>query len=154
MADKIKHPTARVTRSVKQEEVNQKWVVVDAEGQTLGRLASQVAHVLRGKHKPSFTPHVDCGDFVIVLNASDIQLSGKRSEQKEYFHHTGYPGGGVTRSFKTLRDNNPEFVIRNAVKGMLPKNRLGRQIIRKLKVYAGNEHPHAAQQPEAMELKG
>lgn len=148
MAEKIAHPTAKMTRSIRAEEVDHNWVVVDAAGQTLGRLASQVAHIIRGKHKPYFTPHVDCGDFVVVINAEQIEVRGKRQEQKSYFHHTGYPGGGVTRSFKDLIGSNPEFIVRNAVKGMLPKNRLGRQMIKKLKVYRGAEHPHQAQKPQ------
>jgi large subunit ribosomal protein L13 len=125
---------------------------VDAAGQTVGRLATQVATLLRGKHKPSFTPHVDTGDFVIVINADKIQLKGKRTEQKEYFHNTGYPGGGRMRSFKQLIQTKPEEVVELAVKGMLPKNSLGRTIGRKLKVYAGGEHPHSAQQPKTYAL--
>ncbi len=147
MSQTVKHPTARITRSIKAEEVERNWVVVDAAGQTLGRLASQVAHILRGKHKPYYTPHVDCGDFVIVLNASKIELRGKRAIQKEYFRHTGYPGGGITTSFRDMMEKKPEFAINNAVKGMLPKTRLGRGMIKKLKIYAGEDHPHKAQQP-------
>jgi large subunit ribosomal protein L13 len=118
----------------------------------LGRLASQVAYLIRGKHKPDFTPHVDCGDFVIVLNAAKIRVKGKREEQKEYFHYTGYPGGDRFRSFKDLVKNKPEEVIELAVKGMLPKNSLGRKMGKKLKVYAGPEHPHAAQEPTELKL--
>lgn len=128
-------------------DVHREWYIVDAAGQTLGRLASQVAFLLRGKHRPYFTPHVDCGDFVVVINADQIKVTGKREEMKEYFHYTGYPGGGRVRSFKNLKTDNPEFVIRHAVKGMLPKNILGRKIVKKLKVYGGAEHPHSAQKP-------
>jgi large subunit ribosomal protein L13 len=145
--------TDKITKSMRKEDVLHRWWVVDAEGKTLGRLATQVAILLRGKNKPWFTPHVDCGDFVIVVNAGKIVLHGKRAEQKEYFHYTGYPGGGRMQSFKDMIVKKPEFVIEHAVKGMLPKNKLGRQIIKKLKVYGGAEHPHAAQKPETFELK-
>jgi len=143
----------KITRSVRKEDVQHDWWVVDAAGQTVGRLATQVATLLRGKHKPSYTPHVDCGDFVIVINADQVKVEGKRSDQKEYFHHTGYPGGGRTRTFKDMLENKPEEIIELAVKGMLPKNRLGRVINGKLKVYRGTEHPHSAQQPKVWELK-
>lgn len=136
----------------KQNEVEQKWYLVDAQGQTLGRLATQVAKVLRGKHKPVFTPNIDAGDFVIVVNAEKIKLTGKRTELKEYFHYTGYPGGAVFESFKDLVKKNPQKVIEHAVKGMLPHNRLGKRIFKKLKVYTGVEHPHGAQKPEALAL--
>jgi large subunit ribosomal protein L13 len=142
----------KLTKSVRTEDAQHDWWVVDAAGQTVGRLATQVATLLRGKHKPSFTPHVDTGDFVIVINADKIQLKGKRVEQKEYFHNTGYPGGGRMRSFKQLIQTKPEEVVELAVKGMLPKNSLGRNIGRKLKVYAGGEHPHTAQQPKTYAL--
>ena len=134
----------------KQEEVEQKWYLVDAQGKTLGRIATEVAKVLRGKHKPMFTPNIDAGDFVIVVNAGKIRVTGKRTEMKEYFHYTGYPGGSVFESFKDLVKKNPQRVIEHAVKGMLPHNRLGKRIIKKLKVYAGAEHPHASQKPEVM----
>ena len=136
----------------KQSEVEQKWYLVDAQGQTLGRLATQVAKVLRGKHKPVFTPNIDAGDFVIVVNAEKIKVTGKRTELKEYFHYTGYPGGAVFQSFKDMVKKNPQRVIEHAVKGMLPHNRLGKKIIKKLKVYPGVEHPHTAQKPEALAL--
>ena len=136
----------------KQSEVEQKWYLVDAQGQTLGRLATQVAKVLRGKHKPVFTPNIDAGDFVIVVNAEKIKVTGKRTELKEYFHYTGYPGGAVFDSFKDMVKKNPQRVIEHAVKGMLPHNRLGKKIIKKLKVYAGVEHPHSSQKPEALAL--
>jgi len=138
------------THFYKQDEIDQKWYVVDAAGQTLGRLASQVAHVLRGKHKPLFTPNVDAGDFVVVINAEKVKVTGKRTEMKEYFHYTGYPGGAVFERYRDLIKKNPQRVIEHAVKGMLPHNRLGRRIIRKLKVYAGSKHPHAAQKPEVL----
>jgi large subunit ribosomal protein L13 len=144
--------SAKITKSIREQDVQAKWHVVDADGLTLGRLASQVAYLIRGKHKPDFTPHVDCGDFVIVLNAAKIRVKGKREEQKEYFHYTGYPGGDRFRSFKDLVKNKPEEVIELAVKGMLPKNSLGRKMGKKLKVYAGPEHPHAAQEPTELKL--
>lgn len=138
----------KITHSARESEVEKKWWVVDASGQTLGRLASQIARLIRGKHKPYFTPHIDCGDYVIVINAEKVQVEGKRIEKKEYFHYTGYPGGEVFRKFKDLIKTKPEFVIRHAVWGMLPKNRLGRRLINKLKVYRGESHPHIAQKPE------
>ena len=128
------------------------WVVVDATGQTLGRLATQIADTLRGKNKPEFTPHCDVGDFVIVVNAERIAVTGKKMEEKRYYRHSGYPGGLKTRTLAEMLDRRPEEVIRKAVKGMLPRNRLGRAQLRKLKVYAGPEHPHAAQKPEPMEV--
>ncbi len=134
----------------KQSEIEQKWFVIDANGQTLGRIASQVAHVLRGKHKPMFTPNADAGDFVIVVNADKIKVTGKRAEQKEYFHYSGYPGGDVFEKFKDILKTKPERIIEHAVKGMIPHTRLGRKIFKKLKVYVGAEHPHAAQKPEAL----
>lgn len=133
-------------------EVDRKWYVVDAEGQTLGRLASQVATVLRGKHKPTFTPNVDCGDFIIIVNADKVVLTGKKLDQKRYRWHTGYVGHLRERTARQMMDIKPEEVVRLAVKGMLPKNSLGRQMITKLKVYAGPEHMHAAQQPEALKF--
>lgn len=145
--------STKITKSLRKEDVDKEWFVVDAAGQTLGRLATQVAVLLRGKHKPTFTPHVDCGDFVVVINADKIQLQGKRVEMKEYFSHSGYLGSGKFRSFKEMMEKKPEFVIEHAVKGMLPKNRLGKVINSNLKVYAGTEHPHAAQKPKVFELK-
>lgn len=141
-----------ITRSVRNEDVQRDWLVVDATDCTVGRLATQIATLLRGKHKPLFTPHVDCGDFVIVINADKVVLEGKRAQQKEYFHNTGYPGGGRMRSFTNIMQSKPEEIVELAVKGMLPKNSLGRAIVKKLKVYSGNEHPHAAQQPKAYQL--
>jgi len=146
-------PSAKITQSAKNEEVHRDWWCVDASGMTVGRLASQVASILRGKHKACFTPHVDTGDFVIVLNADKVVFEGKRAEMKEYRHYTGYPGGQIVRSFKQLIQTNPTFVVEHAVRGMLPKNRLGRKMIKKLKVYAGAEHPHTAQQPKELKLK-
>ena len=143
----------KVTVSAKGSEVERNWWVVDASGHKVGRLASQIATILRGKHKPSFTPHVDCGDFVVVINADKVELAPKRAAQKEYDWYTGYPGGRRTETFQEAMDRHPERVIERAVHGMLPKNRLGRQINKKLKVYAGESHPHTAQQPKTLELK-
>ncbi len=143
----------KITRSAKADEVHRQWWVIDAEGKTLGRLASQIAVLLRGKHKPIFTPHIDCGDFVIVINAEKVVVEGKRAEQKEYFHYTGYPGGAIFEKFKDLIVKKPEFVIRHAVWGMLPKNRLGRKLIKKLKVYREAQHPHQAQKPQEFVIK-
>lgn len=137
----------KFTRSYKTSDTVQKWHLVDADGKTLGRLATQIARLLRGKHKTVFTPNADLGDFVIVVNASKVKLSGKRSELKEYFHYTGYPGGATFEKFQDVLRKRPERVFEHAVKGMLPHNRLGRQILKKLKVYPGPEHPHKAQQP-------
>ena len=132
--------------------IERKWFVVDAEGQTLGRLAAEVAKVLRGKHKPTFTPHVDTGDFVIVVNAAKVKLTGKKLIQKTYFHHSGYPGRSKFTQAGHLLETRPERVVEMAVRGMLPKNKLGEQMYRKLNVYAGAEHPHQAQQPEVLKL--
>jgi len=128
------------------------WYIVDASGKTLGRLASEVARRLRGKHKPEFTPHVDTGDYIVVINAKQIKVTGKKTTDKIYYSHSGYPGGIKQITFEKLLAKNPERVIEKAVKGMLPKNPLGRAIYRKLKVYAGTEHPHAAQQPQALDF--
>jgi len=136
----------------KKEQIEQKWYLIDADGQILGRLATQVAQILRGKHKPIFTPHLDTGDFVVIVNADKVRLTGKKVEQKEYFRHSGYPGGGRFISFRRMIDRHPDRVIRLAVKGMLPHNRLGRKLLKKLKVYSGSKHPHEAQKPESFEL--
>lgn len=136
----------------KANEVERKWYVIDAEGKVLGRLASEIASVLRGKKKPIFTPHVDCGDFVIVINADKVVLTGDKLNQKIHAYHTGYPGGRKEVVYAEMMAKRPEKVIELAVKGMLPKSRLGRQMIKKLKVYAGPEHPHAAQSPEVYEF--
>lgn len=146
--------TSPSTVFFKKEDADRKWYVVDASDKTLGRLASNVAHVLRGKHKPQFTPNNDVGDFVVVVNAEKVKLSGKREELKTLFHNTGYPGGGRMESVRELLKTRPEYVMEHAVKGMIPKNRLGRRIIRKLKVYRGPEHPHAAQKPEELKVEG
>ena len=140
------------TFSAKKEEVQRGWVVVDAEDAVLGRLASQVAGIIRGKDKPIFTPHVDTGDFVIVVNAEKIRLTGNKLDQKFYYRHSGYPGGIKGVSARDLLQKKPEMLVRNAVRGMLPKNRLGRQMIGKLKIYAGPEHPHEAQQPRKVSI--
>lgn len=132
--------------------IERKWYVVDAEGQTLGRLAAEVAKVLRGKHKPTFTPHVDTGDYVIVVNAAKVKLTGKKLIQKKYFRHSGYPGGSSFTQAGHMLEKRPERVVEMAVRGMLPKNKLGEQMYRKLNVYAGAEHPHQAQQPEELKL--
>jgi len=142
----------KITRFIKTEDANRKWHVIDANDLVLGRLATKVATVIRGKHKPIFTPNMDTGDFVIVINADKVKLTGKREGKKTYFSHSMYPGGVKIKTFAELKEKNPEFIIRNAVKGMLPKNRLGRKLIKKLKVYAGNEHPHSAQKPEPLSL--
>lgn len=136
----------------KANEVERKWYVIDAEGKVLGRLASEIASVLRGKRKPIFTPHVDCGDFVIVINADKVVLTGDKLNQKIHAYHTGYPGGRKEVVYAEMMAKRPEKVIELAVKGMLPKSRLGRQMNKKLKVYAGPEHPHAAQSPEVYEF--
>ncbi|MEX0748369.1 MAG: 50S ribosomal protein L13 [Rhodothermales bacterium] len=136
------------TYSAKPAEIEREWYVVDAENQVVGRIASQIASVLRGKHKPQFTPHVDTGDFVIVINADRARFTGKKETDKQYFHYTGYPGGERFRSPEDVRTRKPAFIVQNAVKGMLPKGPLGRQMIKKLKVYAGPDHPHEAQQPK------
>lgn len=138
----------RLTHSFKESEISKKWYLVDAAGQTLGRLASHTARLLRGKHKPTFTPHTDCGDFVVIVNADKVKVTGKREELKTYFHYTGYPGGATTRSYKEIMRKNPSEVVFMAVKGMIPHNRLGSRVVKKLKVYNGSEHPHTAQKPE------
>ncbi len=134
----------------KPQEVERKWYVVDAEGKTLGRLASEVAMILRGKRKPIYTPHVDCGDYVVVINAEKVEVTGKKRKEKIYKRHTGYPGGLREVTFEKLQARKPEEIVRHAVKGMLPDGRLGRQMFKKLKVYAGPEHPHTAQKPEEL----
>ncbi|NLM52703.1 MAG: 50S ribosomal protein L13 [Firmicutes bacterium] len=138
----------RITYMPKAGEIERKWYIVDATDKPLGRLASEVARILRGKHKPIYTPHVDTGDHVIVINADKVVLTGKKTEQKFYYRHSGYPGGLKKVSYGTLLATKPERVIMLAVKGMLPHNRLGRKMLKKLRVYAGSEHPHEAQQPE------
>ncbi len=141
------------TTTIKKSEIQHDWWIADAQGQTLGRFASRIAQLLRGKHKPHFTPHMDMGDCVVVINAEKIRISGSKENSKAYFSHSGYPGGAKTTSYKQLLNTYPERVIENAVKGMLPHNRLGRQILSHLKVYSGSEHPHHAQQPKVVEFK-
>lgn len=138
----------RTTYMAKPTEVERKWYIFDAEGKILGRLASEVASVLRGKHKPTFTPNVDCGDHVIIINAEHIQLTGNKLDQKELIRHSGYPGGLKRTKYRVLLENRPELAIELAIKGMLPHNRLGAKMFTKLNVYQGSEHPHEAQKPE------
>lgn len=140
------------TYVTKPAEVERQWFVVDAEGQTLGRLASRIAHILRGKHKPTFSPSVDCGDFVVVINAEKIVVSGNKMDDKTYYRHSMYPGGLTEINLRDQLRRYPTRPVEFAVKGMMPKNVLGRQMMKKLKVYAGSEHPHQAQQPETLEL--
>lgn len=142
----------KLTKFIKTEDADQKWYLVDAKDQVLGRLAAKVARVIRGKNKPIFTPNTDTGDFVVVINANKIRLTGKRETKKTYFSHSMYPGGAKLKSFTEVMNKKPEFVFETAVKGMLPKTKLGRKLIKKLKVYAGESHPHSAQKPEALSL--
>ncbi|WP_107850927.1 50S ribosomal protein L13 [Oceanimonas marisflavi] len=136
----------------KPETVKRDWYVVDAEGKTLGRLATEIARRLRGKHKPEFTPHVDCGDYIIVINAEKVQVTGNKASDKIYYSHSGFPGGIKSISFEKLIDRKPEMVIESAVRGMLPRGPLGRAMYRKMKVYAGSQHNHAAQQPQVLDI--
>ena len=140
------------TTVLKPHQIEKNWHIVDASGKTLGRLATRVATVLRGKNKPGFVPFMDTGDFVIVVNASQIHVTGRKRENKTYWRYTGYPGGLRLTSFKHMMSKDPAFIIKNAVKGMLPHNRLGRRMLKKLKVYAGSEHPHKAQMPQPLEF--
>lgn len=135
------------------KEVERKWYVIDAEGKTLGRLAAEISRLLRGKNKPQYTPHVDVGDFVVVVNAEKVEVSGRKAEQKVYRWHTGYPGGLRERSYKQMLQKKPEEILRQAVRGMMPKTRLGRRQLKKLKIYAGPEHLHAGQTPEPYEVR-
>jgi large subunit ribosomal protein L13 len=139
------------TYSAKAEDIERKWFVVDANGKTLGRMATRIATILRGKHKPIFTPHVDCGDYVVVINAEKVHVTGNRLDDKMYYNHSGYPGGLRTRSLREMLATKPEEVISEAVRRMLPKSSLGRHMLKKLKIYAGPEHPHQAQNPEMLE---
>lgn len=141
------------TISAKKESVEKNWWVVDADSRVLGRVASEVAKIIRGKHKPSFTPHIDCGDNVIVINAEKIRMTGDKMNSKEYISHSGYPGGQKRLSPKQVMAKKPERIFEYAVKGMLPKNRLGRQLFKNLHVYIGDQHPHEAQNPKVLELK-
>ena len=140
------------TLSIKKDQISREWFVVDASNQNLGRLASNVAQVIRGKHKPFFTPNLDMGDFVIVINADKVSLSGKKSDTKKYWRHTGFPGGQKEVSFNQMQEKYPDRVITNAVKGMLPHNRLGRKLLTHLKVYSGADHTHSSQQPKKLEF--
>ena len=140
------------TKSIKESEIEKKWWIVDAKGKTLGRISSKIAQILRGKHKVNYSPNMDMGDFVIVVNAEYVRLSGSKEKSKTYFKHTGYPGGGKNIKFSEVLRKNPESILMNAVKGMLPHNRLGKRILPHLKVYKGLEHPHIAQKPEPLIL--
>ena len=140
------------TQSIRSQDVRHDWLVVDAADRTLGRLATEIAHRLRGKHKPEFTPHVDTGDYIIVVNAEKVRVTGRKTTDKIYYRHSGYPGGIKGTSFERMRETHPERLIETAVRGMLPRNPLGRAMFRKLKVYAGPDHPHAAQQPQSLEI--
>jgi len=137
---------------VRKGDIRREWYVVDAQGKILGRLASEIAKILRGKHKPIYVPHLDCGDYVIVVNAEKVRVTGKKLDQKFYYRHSGYPGGLKSINLRDQLQKHPTRVLEAAVRGMLPKNRLGRAMIKKLKVYAGDSHPHQAQQPKALEL--
>ncbi len=139
------------TYMAKPSEVHRKWYVIDAEGRPLGRVATEAARLLRGKHKPIFTPHIDTGDHVIIINVDKVVLTGHKLDQKVYYHHSGYPGGLKRTIYRRLMEKRPGFVVEKAVRGMLPKNRLGRAMFKKLKVYQGSEHPHASQKPEVWE---
>lgn len=140
------------TLSIKKDQISREWFIVDATNQNLGRLASNVAQVIRGKHKPFYTPNLDMGDFVIVVNADKVALSGKKSDMKKYWRHTGFPGGQKEVSFSQMNEKYPDRVITNAVKGMLPHNRLGRKLLTHLKVYSGDDHPHVSQEPKKLEF--
>jgi large subunit ribosomal protein L13 len=142
----------KITRFIRTEDADRKWYLVDAQDVVLGRMATEVAKIIRGKNKAIFTPNMDTGDFVVVINADKVKLTGKRETLKTYVRHSGYPGGQKVTSLQEMMEKKPEFVIQNAVKGMLPKNRLGRKLMKKLKVYAGEDHPHAAQKPETLIL--
>lgn len=140
------------TYSVKQSEIKRDWFVVDAQDKVLGRLATELARVLRGKHKPSYTPHLDVGDFVVVINAEKVKMTGNKWDQKMYYHHSGYPGGLTATPASAMLEQKPEEIVRHAVKGMLPKGSLGRSQLKKLKIYIGSDHPHQAQQPKDLEV--
>ena len=141
-----------LTSSIKKNEIKRDWFIVDADNQTLGRLASEIAQVIRGKKKPNYTPNLDMGDFVVVINAEKVAVTGNKEEQKKYFSHSGFPGSEKEVSLSSLRRKHPERIIYNAVKGMLPHNRLGRKLIKHLKVYTGTEHPHVSQQPKQFNI--
>ena len=141
-----------LTSSIKKDDIKRDWFIVDADNQTLGRLASEIAQVIRGKKKPNYTPNLDMGDFVVVINAEKIVVTGNKEEQKKYFSHSGFPGGEKEVTLSSVRRKHPERIIYNAVKGMLPHNRLGRKLIKHLKVYTGSEHPHVSQQPKQFNI--
>ena len=141
-----------LTSSIKKDDIQRDWYIVDADKKTLGRLASEIAQVIRGKKKPFYTPNLDMGDFVVVINAEKVSVTGNKEEQKKYFSHSGFPGGDKETSLSSLRSKQPEKIIYNAVKGMLPHNRLGRKLIKHLKVYSGTEHPHDSQQPKPFNI--
>ncbi len=141
------------TYYAKPNEVEREWLLIDAKDQVLGRVASKAAHILKGKHKPQYTPHVDTGDFVVIINADKVRITGVKATDKEYYRHSGYPGGLKCETFQEAMEKHPERVIEHAVKGMLPKNTLGRAMGKKLKVYAGSEHPHTAQQPREIKME-
>ena len=140
------------TYNARPSETDRAWHLVDADNQVVGRLAAQVATILRGKHKPEYTPHVDTGDFVVIVNAEKVRFTGKKETDKTYFRHSGYPGGVTTRTVREVRERHPERILERAIQGMLPKNRLGRAMAKKLKVYAGPDHPHDAQSPQSLDL--
>jgi large subunit ribosomal protein L13 len=140
------------TESIKFDQIDRKWFIVDAKNQTLGRLSSKVAQILRGKNKVNYTPHIDMSDFVVVINSDYINLSGNKEDTKKYWRHSGYPGGGRHTEYKTLKSNNSELILFNAVKGMLPSNKLSSKLIKHLKVYSGSNHPHESQKPETLEI--
>ncbi len=140
------------TESIKFDQIDRKWFIVDAKNQTLGRLSSKVAQILRGKNKVNYTPHIDMSDFVVVINSDHINLSGNKEDTKKYWRHSGYPGGGRHTEYKTLKSNNSELILFNAVKGMLPHNKLSNKLMKHLKVYTGSEHPHESQKPETLEI--
>lgn len=140
------------TYMAKPQEVQRSWYLLDADGQTVGRLASEIAKRLRGKHKPEYTPHVDTGDYIVVINADKIHISGNKNQDKYYYHHTGFPGGIKSQSFNDLKASKPEQILEKAVKGMIPRGPLGRQMLKKLKIYAGTEHKHEAQQPKPLNI--
>lgn len=144
--------TGQFTKSLRKEDVNPEWWIVDASGQTVGRVATKIASLIRGKHKPSFTPHIDDGDFVVVINAEKVVFTGKREAKKTYFKHTGYHGSETFTTVKQVREKYPERIVERAVKGMLPKTKLGRKMSKKLKVYVGGDHPHQAQMPKNLEI--
>jgi len=142
------------TYSAKPADIRHDWYIVDATGKTLGRLATEIARRLRGKHKPEFTPHMDTGDYIVVVNAKNIAVTGKKTQDKMYYHHTGYPGGIKEANFEKLLDKKPHMVLEKAIRGMMPRGPLGRAMLKKLKIYADEKHPHEAQQPQTLEIEG